>query len=144
MRPYNNITLSVSKPDIVDHFICWLWPWNCNQTTFNGRPNVISTINLFRRLAKDIWQQNKMSRRQKSGFALRRRHNGRDSVLNRKPHDCLFNVNSDGDQRKHQRSASLAFVRGIHRWPVNSPHKWPVSRKMSPFDDVIMNRAFSG
>ena len=44
----------------------------------------------------------------------------------------------DTDQRKHQSSASLAFVRGIHRRPVNSPHKWPVPRKMFPFDDVIM------
>ena len=42
------------------------------------------------------------------------------------------------DQRKRQSSASLAFVRGIHRWPVNSPHKWPVTRQMFPFDDVIM------
>ena len=42
------------------------------------------------------------------------------------------------DQRKHQSSASLAFVRGIHRWPVNSPHKWPVTRKMFSFNDVIM------
>ena len=42
------------------------------------------------------------------------------------------------DQRKHQISASLAFVWGIHRWPVNSPHKGPVTRKMFPFDDVIM------
>ena len=42
------------------------------------------------------------------------------------------------DQRKHQSSASLAFVRGIHRWPGNSPHKWPVTRKMFPFDDDIM------
>ena len=48
------------------------------------------------------------------------------------------NVYSGSDQRKHQSSASLAFVRGIHRWPVNSPHKWPVTRKMLPFDDVIM------
>ena len=48
-------------------------------------------------------------------------------------------VYSGADQRKHQSSASLAFVRGIHRWPVNSPHKWPVTRKMFPFDDVIMN-----
>ena len=38
-------------------------------------------------------------------------------------------VYSDADQRKHQSSASLAFVRGIHRGPVNSPHKWPVTRK---------------
>ena len=48
------------------------------------------------------------------------------------------NVNSDADQRKHPSSASLAFVRGIHRGSVNSPHKWPVTRKMFPFDDVIM------
>ena len=47
-------------------------------------------------------------------------------------------VYSDADQRKHQSSASLAFVRGFHRGPVNSPHKWPVTRKMFPFDDVIM------
>ena len=47
-------------------------------------------------------------------------------------------VYSGADQRKHQSSASLAFVRGIHRWLVNSPHKWPVTRKMFPFDDVIM------
>ena len=47
-------------------------------------------------------------------------------------------VYSGTDQRKHQSSASLAFVRGIHRRPVNSPHKWPVTRKMFPFDDVIM------
>ena len=42
------------------------------------------------------------------------------------------------DQRKHQNSASLAFVREIHRWPVNSPRKWPVTQTMFPFDDVIM------
>ena len=47
-------------------------------------------------------------------------------------------VYSGADQRKHQSSASLAFVRGIHRGPANSPHKWPVTRKMFPFDDVIM------
>ena len=42
-------------------------------------------------------------------------------------------------QRRHQSSASLAFVRGIHRWPVNSPHKRNVTRKMFSFDDVIMS-----
>ena len=47
-------------------------------------------------------------------------------------------VYSGADQRKHQSSTSLAVVRGIHQWPVNSPHKWPVTRKMFPFDDVIM------
>ena len=43
-------------------------------------------------------------------------------------------VHSGADQWKHQSSASLAIV----RWPVNSPHKWPVTRKMFPFDNVIM------
>ena len=45
---------------------------------------------------------------------------------------------SGANQRKHQSSASLAFVSGIHRWPVNSTHKGSVTRKMFPFDDVIM------
>ena len=54
------------------------------------------------------------------------------------PTSVYSTVYSDADQRKHQSSASLAFVRGIHRGPVNSPHKWPVTRKMLPFDDVIM------
>ena len=47
-------------------------------------------------------------------------------------------VYSITDRRKHQSSASLAFVRGIHWWPVNSPYKGPVTRKMFPFDNVIM------
>ena len=38
---------------------------------------------------------------------------------------------------------SLAFVRRIHRGPVNSPHKWPVAQKMFPFDDVIMNHVIT-
>ena len=50
-------------------------------------------------------------------------------------------VYSGADQSKHRNSASLAFVWGIHRGPVNSPHKWPVTRKMFPFDDVIMHIA---
>ena len=47
-------------------------------------------------------------------------------------------VYSDADQRKPQSSASLAFMWGIHRGPGTSPPKWPVTRKMFPFDDVIM------
>ena len=49
-------------------------------------------------------------------------------------------VYSGADQSKHQSSASLVFVRAIHRGPVNSPHKGPVTRKMFPFDDVIMQK----
>ena len=73
-------------------------------------------------------------------FWLQWRHYGRDGISNHQPHDCLLNrCFSDADQRKHQSSAFLAFVRGNHRGPVNSLHKWPVTRKMFPFDDVIMS-----
>ena len=48
-------------------------------------------------------------------------------------------VGSGADQRKHQSSVPLAFVRRIHRWPVDSPHKGPVMMKRFPFDNVIMH-----
>ena len=41
-------------------------------------------------------------------------------------------VCSGADQRK------LAFVREIDRWPSDSPHKGPVTRKIFPFGDLIM------
>ena len=48
-------------------------------------------------------------------------------------------VCSGAYQGKYQSSAWLAFVKGIHRSPVDSPHKGPVTRKMLLFDDVIMS-----
>ena len=47
-------------------------------------------------------------------------------------------VYSGTDQRKRQNYASLAFVTGIHRWRWIPRAKGPVTRKMFPFDDVIM------
>ena len=74
-----------------------------------------------------------------SRLTLQWRHNGCDSISNHQPNDCLLTVYLGADQRKYQSSASLAFVRGIHQWLVNSPHKWPVTQIMFPFDDIIMN-----
>ena len=51
-------------------------------------------------------------------------------------------VYSGADKKNHRSSASLAFVWGIHRRPVNSPHKWPITRKMFPFDDVIITHSY--
>ena len=74
------------------------------------------------------------------GATLQWRHNGRNSQITSLT--IVYSiVYSDADQRKHQSFASLAFVRGIHRGPVNSAHKGPVTRKMFPFDDVIMKYA---
>ena len=75
-------------------------------------------------------------------IALQRRYNGRNGVSNHQPHDCLLKrYNTGADQRKQQSSASLAFVRGIHRWPVDSPHKGPIMQETFPFDDVIMKKS---
>ena len=54
--------------------------------------------------------------------------------------NCLFNNFCKPTSKKHQSARYWSFVRGIHRWPVNSGHKWPVSRRKLPFDDVIMPR----
>ena len=70
-------------------------------------------------------------------FTLRWRHNKRDGVSNQQPHHCLLNSLFRRRSKKTWSSASLDFVTGIHRWPVNSPHKGPVKRKKFPFDDVI-------
>ena len=77
--------------------------------------------------------------------SLQLRHNGCDSVSNNQPHDCLLFRLFKWRSKKTSKlrvTASLAFVRGIHRSPANSPHKWPVTRKMFPFDDVIVCNAF--
>ena len=67
--------------------------------------------------------------------SLQWRHNERDGVSNHQPHSIVY---SGADQRKHQSSASLAFVQGIHRRPVNYPHKGPLRRKMLPFHSTRM------
>ena len=67
--------------------------------------------------------------------SLQWRHNGRDSVSNHQPHDCLLNRLFRRRSKKTSNSASQAFVRVIPRGPG---HKWPVMRKMFPFDDAFM------
>ena len=74
-------------------------------------------------------------------FTLRWRHNGAIASQITSVTIVYSTVYSDADQRKHQSSASLAFVWGIHRRPVNSPHKLQVTRKMFSFHDVILSIA---
>ena len=70
--------------------------------------------------------------------ALQWRYNRSDGVSNHRRLDFLLNRLFRRRSKEHQSSASLIFVRGIHRWPVDSPHKGAVTSKMFPFDDVIM------
>ena len=74
-----------------------------------------------------------------NGFnTLRWRHNGCDSVSNHQPYDCLLNHLFRRRSKKTSKLRVASFYVGIHQGPVNSPHKWPVTRKMFLFDDVIM------
>ena len=66
------------------------------------------------------------------------RHNGHDSVSDHQHHDCLLNRLFRRRSKKISKLRVTGLCAGIHRRPVNSPHKWPVTRKMFPFDDVIM------
>ena len=70
--------------------------------------------------------------------SLQWRHNGCDGVSNHQPQDCLLTRLFRCRSKKISKLRVTGFVRGIHRWPVNYPHKWPVTRKMLPFHDVIM------
>ena len=69
---------------------------------------------------------------------LRWRHNGCDSVSNHQPYDCLLNRLFRRRSKKTSKLRVTGLCAGIHRGPVNFPHKWPVTRKMFPFDDVII------
>ena len=72
-------------------------------------------------------------------LSLQWRHNEGDDVSEITGVSIAYlTIDSSAYQRKYQCYASLAFVRGIHRWPVDSPHKGPVTQKMFPFDDVIV------
>ena len=54
------------------------------------------------------------------------------------PHGCSLKCAFGRRSTKTQKLRVTGLVREIHRWPVNSRHKGPVTRKMFPFDDVIM------
>ena len=58
--------------------------------------------------------------------------------LNSQSFDCMFNNSCVPTSKKLQSPRYWPFVRGIHRWTVNSPHKGPLSRKKLPFEDIIM------
>ena len=68
---------------------------------------------------------------------LQWRHNGRDSVSNHQPHDCLLNRLFRRWSKKTSKLRVTGLSAGNSPGPVNSPHKWPVTRKMFPFDDIM-------
>ena len=80
---------------------------------------------------KILWRKKNSKHNVPCAYSLQR-----SGVSNHRRLDCLLSRLFRADQRKHQSSAPLGFVRGIQRWPVDYPHKGPVTRKKVPFDDV--------
>ena len=134
---------------------CWYivnWaPRNRRQWNLNRNLNIFTQENAFENvvwkmaaiLSRPHCANTKMDRPRTSGFPEYGVHYS-DVIMDAIASQIAIltivypTVYSSVDQRKHESSASLAFVRGIHRWPVNFPHKGPVTRKMLPFDDVII------
>ena len=71
-------------------------------------------------------------------IALHWRHNHHDDVLNHQPHGCLLNRLFGRRSKKTSKLRVTGLRAGNSPGPVNSPHKGPVTRKIFPFDDVIM------
>ena len=71
-------------------------------------------------------------------YTLRWRHNDHDGVSNHQPHGCLLNHLFRRRLKKPSKLRVTGLWAGNSPGPVNSPHKGPVTRKMFPFDDVIM------
>ena len=71
-------------------------------------------------------------------WALQWHHNDPDGVSNHEPHGCLLNRSFRRRSKKTSKLRVTGLCAGNSPGPVNSPHKGPVTRKMFPFDDVIM------
>ena len=71
-------------------------------------------------------------------YSLHWRHNDHDGVWNHQPHGCLLNRLFRRRLKKASKLRVTGLCVGNSPEPVNSPHKGPVTRKMFPFDDVIM------
>ena len=124
-----DVTVMVSQGDI-PKVLCHVRA--AGSLTQRSRGHQLKTI---------TWREDGVHLRIMKG-TLQWRHNERGGFLNHQHHDCLLNRLFKAQiKKKYQSSALLAFVGGgggNHWWPVNSPHKGLVTRKMSPFDDVIM------
>ena len=92
-------------------------------------------------LLKNVFRDNKSHAKKQSLIlrSLQWRHNDHDGVKNHHPHGCLFSRLFRHRSKKTSKLCVTGLCAGNSPGPVNSPHKGPVTRKMFPFDDVIMN-----
>ena len=120
-----NLSSNHESQSEIDFWNTNAWNWskilNIQQISFPGNTSPISYISRNRRR---VWRwilgHLKM---------FQWRHNGRYGVPIHQPTYTIVysTVYSGADQENTKPPGPLAFVWGIHRWPVNSPYKWPVT-----------------
>ena len=112
------------------------------------RPPCIKSLNALERHARfhhhRIGRLMKISVSTNEKRALHWRHNDHDGVSNHQLHGCLLNRLFRRRSKKTSKLRVTGLCAGNSPGPVNSPHKGPVTRKMFPFDDVIMDRRYHG
>ena len=110
---------------------------NASEATLKDKGIQITSIH------KELWNNQQKNQAQQNCVhklwdTLQWRHNGRDGVSNRQPRDCLLKRLFRCRSKKTSKLRVTGLCEGNSPGPVNSPHKGPVTRKMFPFDDVIM------
>ena len=107
----------------------WLHPFETIGCNYSSTPYVPRHFGLIA-VSFRIWMTN--------FIPLRWRHSGRVGVSNHQLHDCLLNHSFRRRSKKTSKPRVTGLCAGNSPVPGNSPHKWPVTRKMLLFDDVIM------
>ena len=83
------------------------------------------------------WLSSRMRMYQNKRCSLQWRHNGLDGVSNHHPHHCLLSHLFGRRLKKTSKLRVTGLCAGNSPVTVNSPHKWPVTRKMFPFDENV-------
>ena len=119
------------------HIMFWKTQWQCRSK--------ITIIGLLSwRFCSQWWPDNTSESTTFSGCAhsggitLQWRHNGCDGIPNHQPHGCLLKCLFGRRSKETSKLRVTGLCAGSHRWSVNCPHRWPLTQKMFPFDDIIM------
>ena len=136
--PYSNI----DSCDPIRSQFCTaqlLWHvWNCDLIELrfftSGRHACLQDLIMIPWIVCVIWPPD----RAETCCILQWRHNGHDCVSNHQPHQRLRNRLFERRSKKTSKLRVTGLCVGNSPGTVNSPRKWPITRKMFPFDDVIM------
>ena len=142
MRIHQSLAVSLHKLPVTGYYICvcvcvLIWTSCLTNSRVAGNWYTMTvTVNSWK---LSWWITSHVLYAVKPVGKLHWRHNDHDGVSNHQPHGCLLNRLFRRRSKKTPKLRITGLCAGNSPGPVNSPHKGPVTRKMFPFDDVIMN-----